>query len=415
MLISSFSWLAALITAAVFTRRTAASPAFVLTVALFPDHPAVQLNDGRILFNATGQNAIFNVDRRFGITNSASAPCRALRASKIRQEFILHSADANRFLSQMTTECSAVNRSHQWTASSVEGSQNVRGSAKRQGLQDEELRSAIQTYTLTKNVTQIVHVAEKGRGESLSHNPSTPLHAPQLLSRQVMNEISPRGMVEEWKAVETARTNWVKQDEVKRFVLEHGQDQTFATSEYFGCSVFVLVTSKSIVVGHLSECKGATGPALEDPFLTEQDVIQTIEDRMSTAVYEDIENDPCKQVYLVITGHAANQFGTGVKTLTDWFIDFLEVPKENIRYIGYGHDYPLFLGNPDVDDDRVVRGLSLFHWQSLGRDVGSSWTIYLGNVRPRLQLWFDRDGRLDTSQDVVWGMSKSGMSEPIRP
>jgi len=84
MLFSSCRWLAALllpVQAAVLGHDAAAPSAFVLTASLFPGQPAVQLDDGRVLFNRTGRPAIFHNDARLGVIYSAGLPCSATSTS----------------------------------------------------------------------------------------------------------------------------------------------------------------------------------------------------------------------------------------------------------------------------------------------------------------------------------------------
>lgn len=53
------------------------SSRFRLKVPSLPNGSTVEVDDGRILFNATGENATFQFDEQYGILDSSGQPCGA--------------------------------------------------------------------------------------------------------------------------------------------------------------------------------------------------------------------------------------------------------------------------------------------------------------------------------------------------
>ncbi|KAK8093888.1 hypothetical protein PG997_000573 [Apiospora hydei] len=231
-----------------------------------------------------------------------------------------------------------------------------------------------------------------------------------LLDARALVPRDPGDLNRAWKAVRDASkpgrlTNpnhiktWVAQNEIKRFEVRSGESEQFATAEYYGCTVFVVVTGRSIHIGHMSGERGQVCP-LAKPETADRYLVGDIEEKIGGSLAQDIGD--CKAAYVVVTGNVANKQGTGVPVLLDYFTDDLGIPKENVRYIQYAHSTALSEFGDPPDDSNPTQGRSSFQWESFGGPFGGTWKLYLSNETPRLMVSYDKDGNLDTGKPVEW-------------
>ncbi|OTA96358.1 hypothetical protein M434DRAFT_28012, partial [Hypoxylon sp. CO27-5] len=217
-------------------------------------------------------------------------------------------------------------------------------------------------------------------------------HCVKALSRRAPGDLN-----REWKRVrDTDTARFVKQGEIKTYNVVDGTSESFATAEYYGCTIFVVITARTIYIGHLTAERGRTCP-LTNAEETSRYLIANIEAKTSISIGD------CGGAYVVITGNVPDNDGTGVPVLKDYFTDDVGIPKQNLRYIRYRHSTPLSEFGDPSDTSNPVQGRSSFQWNSFGGPLGGTWSIYLGNDNPRLEVSFDEQENV--FGEVKWGQS----------
>lgn len=218
------------------------------------------------------------------------------------------------------------------------------------------------------------------------------------------HNLSPRApgdLNRSWKAVRDSKSGkFVEQGRINYFPVTLGGNENFATAEYFGCTVFVIVTSKGITVGHLTGERGARCPLATDKATSDLLLVE-MEEKIDRKQF----SSDYSTTYAIVTGPVANDESTGVPVFLNFFADF-SIPTSNIRYIRYRHTTALSEFRDPHDEINPVQGRSLFHWGYSKEASGYTWRIYLGNETPRLELFFNEDGSsLNSGESVRWADS----------
>ncbi|OTA53664.1 hypothetical protein K449DRAFT_439862 [Hypoxylon sp. EC38] len=264
------------------------------------------------------------------------------------------------------------------------------------GSSEPSASSIWETYTFTEDITKTVTIVETSSTICRAKVPVKLTSAERLELRsftinthrvKALSRRAPGDLNREWKRVR-----------------DTDPDQPFATAEYYGCTVFVVVTARTLCIGHLTAERGRTCPLINAEE-TSRYLIADIEAKTSISIGD------CGGAYVVITGNVPDNDGTGVPVLKDYFTDDLGIPKQNLRYIRYRHSTPLpEFGDPS-DTSNPVQGRSSFQWNSFGGPLGGTWSIYLGNDNPRLEVSFDEQENV--FGEVKWGQSSDTTAAPL--
>ncbi|KAK7948863.1 uncharacterized protein PG986_009749 [Apiospora aurea] len=413
MLLSTFGLLAGLLPATALRRETkqeyaaastSASLGFVLTARSLSSQPAIQLGDGRVLFNATGQHAVFKSQQQLGVIESSGLPCNAFASPKFivddASNTLLHLGSSVLQLCPQqdhTTYGIYVNPVETYgecVATTIQVSHELPSElADRDDAAPLSRPLSLQIQTVREDVTETVTIVETSTTDCRSITPATSTPADVLSSRDTEDDslLDARALVprargdlnRSWKSIRDGpdKANWLAQGATKKFDVAPGTTKSFATDEYYDCTVFAVVTGQDIHIGHLTGERGRICP-LADPDLT-----------------SDILRGSCRNAYVVVTGNQANNEDTGVPVLMDFFIDDMDIPSENVRYVRYRHSTPLSEFGDPSDESAPVQGRSLFRWES------GTWSIFLGNETPRLKVSFDQESRVAEGIPVEWGES----------
>lgn len=174
--------------------------------------------------------------------------------------------------------------------------------------------------------------------------------------------------------------------QIRTWDIAFGSTQNFATAEFYGCTIFAVVSSKWVIIGHIRQERGGTCPL---------DTKDGTNDMLVSDIVNQVPNlqvvangDGCNDVFVVIMGTPRNLGNTGVPTFIEFFKG-QEIPPENIGYFQYQAT-----GGP-IDESVPLSGAigkSFIAWDSYDISIRGVMTVWFSSDEPRLTVTYNPDG-----------------------
>jgi hypothetical protein len=174
-----------------------------------------------------------------------------------------------------------------------------------------------------------------------------------------------------------------------------GTTDLWATDEYYGCPVVVLITPHYLFIYHFVQTPGSAIAPMDNYQNTQRVFINLLDDALRKNGHfpeVDLEPNLCRNDwYVLITApqQDTNDETNGVLAFREFFTENLGVPPANLHYIQYSQTQGVAWMGLTTQPD--YRGFSLIEWTSFGPLIGGVLTVYLGNETPRLSVYYDKD------------------------
>ncbi|KAJ6446787.1 alpha-galactosidase [Purpureocillium lavendulum] len=161
-------------------------------------------------------------------------------------------------------------------------------------------------------------------------------------------------------------------------------DGRYATSEYFGCTVIVMVGRRNLTIAHMSEGSGKVCP-----LKNARDTDRYLNDNLLRRARHQDKDEACDDMYVIIAGSVKDSPDSGVPTLREFIMSYYGLPAGNVRYIYYEPGEPTAEWGSNNQALHPVRGRSFFRWAGYG--TNGVMTVFLGHEEPRLVAYFNDD------------------------
>ena len=161
---------------------------------------------------------------------------------------------------------------------------------------------------------------------------------------------------------------------------DHGQQSTvFAPTEFYGCTLVVIVNGHGVIIGHFAqESAGAGGcTTMTDENAVKTKLIPVLETAEATV---DVEGHADTRAWIVLSDDVPES-APGYKAIMKNLKDEMEVPAKNIDKIAYRR------GGGGGNSDKLA-----VQWEVKADGSGATLTVYIRSDKHKFRQEYDCEG-----------------------